>query len=348
MQQFIIYKAEFEDCSVAFPIMYVLNKQYVLIGPEIKKGIQPAISYADFEKFTKAIVGGVECERCIDIWEVLNDNFYFSNVDVDLKKIMSLYFAVARYTGNLDTTPEPIYPLLSNDKYNFESMFVAKCIDLDLSTVDLSQSRDEYFSALANSSNPCKIITEKDFSAACLVSRFDPTIVSKVGVLPDTLENFVKRVELNAKVYGFIHGKPHIGHVNQAGECIDFGHAFNLREVSRMIEYLKRTLPPHLHEKAIEKAKIHDVDVGAACTLLEIFQFIDGLDKTEKILEMQKWILDVLTDYFINCDESIFTYLKNSTFVFEGGFEPEFGLPQQWKPMKEQFPTFYFLEKFFK
>ena len=52
----VIYHAETDDCSVSFPIMYIMNNEYVLIGPEFKVGIQPAISYKDFLEGQKTFV----------------------------------------------------------------------------------------------------------------------------------------------------------------------------------------------------------------------------------------------------------------------------------------------------
>lgn len=344
MNQFVIYRAEYDNCAVMFPIIYIINKQFVLIGPEFKKGIQPAITYKEFNKRIDKIEGG-KCEfedidgKCLDLWEALNDNFYFSNIDLSIKKILSVYFSIARQTDTLDLIPSPILGLMDHENSGFDQLYVAKCIDVDLSKVVLSDSRDVYFSSLTG--NPNVIVTEKDFSFSCLISKYEPGVLSKTKIKKDTLKKFVLNVELCAKVYGFIHGKPHVGHVTQDGQYIDYGHAFNLREKDRVIEYIKRVFPKTLQDKAIERAKIHDVDVGVLCTLTEISQFLISVsDPIERKKEMLEWIIKVLNEYFER-DESIFTYLKNSNFVF-GGYIPEFGLPEPFVQIKEEFPTYYF------
>lgn len=325
MHEFVIYKEDYDDCSASFPIMFIMAKQYVLIGPEYKKGVQLAVSYADF----------VKCKSPNRL--VKNPNFYFFDVDIPLAKIMSIYFYIARKTNTMDLVPKPLLEFASNDQHDITTFYVAKCIDIDLSQVDIGQSRDVYFSTLAG--NPCRVVTEKDFSSACIISNHEE-VVSRAGPTDDTLKNLVNNIETNAKVHGFLHAKTHIGHVTQQGGFIDYGHAFGLRETSRLIDYIGRLFPPHLKDKAIEKAKIHNIDVAISCTLVDILQYIQGVDNTH---EMQHWIIKTLTGY-LNADESIFTYLRNNEFILGG---MEFGIPEPWVPMKEEFPTYYFARKFF-
>lgn len=354
----IIYSASFDNCSVSFPIMYIINDQYVLIGPEYKVGIQAAISYKDYLQIvsnyvapkTKSCKPG---DRCLDPWSALDDNFYFSNIDTPLKCVMSIYFWVATKTNCLGAVPEPLRMLASSDKYNCE-LYIAKMISINLSKVDLTKSRDVYFSTLGG--NPYQIVTEKNFSAACFISKYVPNLISTAGITDfnKTLSVVVNKIEHFAKQYNFLHGKTHIGHVSQDGTFIDFGQSFGLREVDMMLPYLKKLIPEDLYILAEKKAKIYDVDVGAACTLLEIYRFIDSIHTNTnpdfieyhpKISLMKKWIIKVFRGY-IMADESIFTYLRNNTFLFEGGCEPMFSDLPSYEPIKELFPTHYFSQKF--
>jgi hypothetical protein len=331
--------------------MFIINREYVLIGPEFKVGIQPAILYKDYLKITKDYVPQVEeCiqpdMRCIDMWEALNDNFYFSNVEESLKSIMSIYFWVAEKTNSINLVPEPLLGLASQADYKCD-IFMAKMISVDLSKVDLSKSRDVYFSSLDGF--PYKIVVEKDFSASCFISQYVPNLISKVGLddFKYTLKLVVQHIEKLASQYNFLHGKTHIGHVTQDGKFIDYGDSFGLREVNLLCEYMKGILPPSLYELASKKAKLYDVDVSAACTLLEIYRFIDSVKEYDELIpDMKKWIIKVLTKYF-KSEESIFTLMKEDDFGFDGGCEPSFGELPLYAPIKDKFPTHYFIKKFF-
>lgn len=389
----VIYRAESENCSVSFPIMLIVNNQYVLCGPEFKKGIQACISYEDYLKVKSTWVAqddsffggtnkyatsdifvdsainddisrgcsssdgtpGAITSRCIDMWEALKDNFYFMDVDEPLKFIMYLYFWLAENTNNLLMVPDPISPLMTFSKMNISTIYVAKEVGIDRSKVDLSMSRDVYFSTLAG--DPCKIVTNKNFSSACLVSNYIPNMIYRVGIIDfdKTLISLIKNIEYYAQNHGFIHGKTHIGHVSQSGKLIDFGESFGFREPQLLDIYLRKMLPSHLVTKACEKAKIQNVDMTAACTLLEIYRFIDSIHNSkqhgftryyDKIIRMKTWIIDTLTEY-LNADESIFTMLAHSIISFEGAGELKFGLPPMYTPIKEKFPTYYFMKQFY-
>jgi len=345
----IIYHAEFDDCSVSFPIMFIINNEYVLIGPEFKVGIQLAISYKDYLQIIKNYVEPKKDDciqpdmRCIDMWEALKDNFYFSNIDDSLRAVMSIYFWVTNKTDSLPLVPEPLLGLASQDTYKCE-IYMAKMISVDLSKVDLSKSRDVYFSTLAG--NPYKIVVEKDFTASCFISRYMP-VISKVGLedFDRTLKLVVQSIEKFASQYNFLHGKTHIGHVTPDGEFIDFGDSFGFREVNLLCDYMKGILPPELYKLAEAKAKIHDVDVAAACTLLEIYRFIDSTNEV-CAKDMKRWIIKVLHKYFKG-DESIFTLMKVDDFGFDGACEPVFGDLPSYSPISEKFPTYYFMKKFY-
>lgn len=355
----VIYRAEDASCSVSFPIMFVLDKKYVLIGPEFKKGVQACIPYSEYLDMRDRFTGGKcgEGTRCLDMWDALKDNFYFFDVDEPLKFVMYMYFWVAEQTKNLSMIPAPILGLLTlRNEAKISQIYISKIIGIDLSKVDLSQSRDVYFSTLAYPTNPCRIVTERDFSAACLVNKYVPNMIYQVGLVnfKKTLVAFVNTVERLAKEYGFLHGKTHIGHVNQDGTLIDFGEAFGLRELTLLKAYMKKIMPPEMYAKAVKKAEVQVVDVSAACTLLEIYRFIDSIHNYDKhefstyysqIAKMKKWIIDTLDGYF-DADESIFTYMARDNIVFDGGYEPKFGLPPSYAPIKENFPTYYFTAMF--
>ena len=346
----IIYHATFDDCSVSFPIMFIINNEYVLIGPEFKMGIQPAIHYKDYLSFIKSYIPPKKDDcigedmRCIDMWEALKDNFYFSNIDDDIRAVMSIYFWVAEQTNSIHMVPDPLLGLASSDKYKCP-LFVAKMISIDLSKVDLSKSRDVYFSTLGG--NPYKIVVEKDFSASCFISEYMPNLISKVGIkdFKHTLKLVVERIEELATKYNFLHGKTHVGHVTQDGKFIDFGDAFGFREVNFLCDYMKGLLPPELYKLAEAKAKLYDVDVAAACTLLEIYRFLDSCDPVT-VVSPKMWIIKVLTKYF-KTDDSIFAMMQEGDFGFDGGCEPMFGDLPTYTHMNEKFPTHYFMKRFF-
>lgn len=349
----IIYNASFDDCSVSFPIMFIINREFVLIGPEFKKGVQPAISYKDYlQVIENHVEPNKKCDdfKCLDMWDALKENFYFYDIDPPLKAVMSLYFWVADKTNSLSCIPEPIKPLMTSlEKYNYD-LYVAKFITADLSKVDISKSRDVYFSTLAG--NPSRIVHEKDFSASCFISKYTSGVISKVGIVnfDKTVKKVIKNIEKFAKFYNFLHGKTHIGHVTQDGNFIDFGDSFGMRELPFLLEYLDSCLSIDLVKKAKEKAQIHDIDVAAACTLMEVYRFLDSmhtqnfLEHKNKIAEIKKWIIKVLTKYF-NSDVSIFTMLREDSFVFDGGCE--FGDLPPYQTINEQFPTYYLMKKFF-
>lgn len=347
----IIYHATFDDCSVSFPIMFIINNEYVLIGPEFKVGIQPAILYKDFLQIIKGYTRETPDEciepdmRCIDMWVALKDNFYFLNNDYELRAIMSIYFWVADATGSISLVPAPLLGLASVDKYDCK-LFMAKMISINLAKVDLSKSRDVYFSTLGG--NPYKIVVEKDFSASCFISDYMHNIIAKTQsemYSEKVIKLVVNRIDEYASQYNFLHGKVHVGHVTQDGKFIDFGDSFGFREVDLLCNYMKGILPEKLYEAASKKAKIYTVDVAAACTLLEIYRFIDSLGDS-RVNDMKKWIIKVLTKYFNN-DESIFAMMEENDFGFDGGCEPKFGDLPTYTPMKEKFPTYYFLKRFF-
>lgn len=342
----IVYRAEDENCSVSFPIMVVIN-DYVIIGPEFKPGIQAAVLYSEFKQF----VGGNE--KCLDIFQALKPNFITFDVQESLEYVLAVYGWMANYTKTQNLIPAPVFPVVNFDKeFKFSKVFVSKFISADLSKVDLSQSRNTYFSTLAGTE--CKIITEKDFSTNCFMMDYVKVIdydeIFTLEEFKDVLKNIVLKIETLAKEYNFIHGNLHIGHVSKDAKMIDFDSSIDRLESTLLDEYLKKRLPRTLYPLAADKVKYQPIDMWAASTLMEIYTFLDSIhtDKKHKsfgqfhhlIISMKTWIIDTMTEY-LESDISIFTMLKKKDFF--GGCETKFGLPSMYTTINEEFPTHHFL-----
>lgn len=320
--------------------------QYVIIGPELSSGIQPAITRAAFKSM-------VQPDKLLDPNDEIRSVFK-STFAEPIELILCVYFCIADYCDALHLVPAPLSTYAQYfHAQKIENVFIAKYIHHDLSKVDISKSRDVFYARLAGIQTKI-IIENKD---GCLLSPYQRDIIIHAGIedFDATLQAVAERILEFAKEYGFIHGKCHVGHVAQSGAFIDFGDAFSFREPEPLAAYLQKYLPPHLRALALEKAAIHNTDMVAMCTLLEMYCFLDSiigctaihpefLLYAPRINAMKKWLIDAVTEY-LAADISIFTFFRQRDPQIIGGFEAKFGLPPAYEKIHERFPIEYFIDE---
>jgi hypothetical protein len=223
---------------------------------------------------------------------------------------------------------------------------------------DSTRVREWYFTRLSMQHDFSELIIDPK-SGVILVTSFIPGIL-KYYVIKDSdqFNNLIKvlaeTIERNTKYLNFLHGSTHIGHISVDGKMIDFGESFNIYDSAMMERYIEKYVPQSLKKKALKKYKIQQIDVGAACTLVEFHTFFQSILANiqkcpsltrfkKEVLEMDSWIVNTLTEYFSDLDLSIFTMIKKNDFkaVF-GGFD----IPPDPSEINEKFPTQFFLEEF--
>lgn len=347
----IYYQATDETCSVTFPIVTVIDKKYVLIGPEFKHGVVCCMKYSDFDKLLSSprVKGG--SNKCFDVAAALRENFmYIGGLTSDhLTRVLAIYFGVAKKCNIFNLVPNVLLGLLSDhDKLPGIDMYVAKILESQNKSVE--HIREVYFTKL----NPDLYKDIIFGSSEMMITQFIPGII-KFNPVPNEeifksmMVNLVRTIEHNAKYLNFIHGTPHIGHVNLDGILIDFGHSFNFYDSDMVEWYIKKYIPKSMKPKVGEKYKIQQLDVVCAFTLVEIMIFIDSMMELGRfknlLIPMKEWILETLGRYFDE-DVSIFTMLKQDDFsnIFTGG--DSFQIPPEHSKIDEKFPTTYFLEAF--
>lgn len=355
----IIYSAEFDGCSVTIPIVTVVQDKYALIGPEYKKGVVNCIKYEDFQPpVAEHKPGKYSCnDRCLDLYVALKDNFqYFGELtDAHLLGCLAIYVWIAKKTGIQHLIPDVLLGLIEVvADFGDIPIFVAKYLDDPAPSV--TKIREWYFVQLGMQANTKDLLIDADVGKI-LVAEYVPgiiryTVIKDQDQFDKMLVALVNSIESNTKFLNFIHGSMHIGHVSVEGKLIDFGKSFNIFDKESMKEYLTKHAPSK--KKAIEKYNVQQIDVGCACTLIELKLFlqsiVDGVQKCPSLVrfkpktqEMIAWISEILQEYFDDFELSIFTMIKQKDYaVLFGGFDA----PPDPAPINEKFPTQFFLEEF--
>lgn len=354
----IIYKA---DCNFSVQIAVIIDKKYVMIGPEYKPGISNCVKYDDFHPpILSHKPKNYSCgQRCLDMYEALKPNFeYYGDLnETHLLGCLSMYVWIAKKCKIEHLIPNVLLGLIEMviDFGDIE-IYVAKV--LQEKTKKISEIREWYFTQLSMQHKHSELIIDPK-SGIILVTCFIPGIL-KYYMIKDLdqfntmIRNLAETIEKNTKYFNFLHGSTHIGHISVDGKMIDFGESFNIYEKPMMEQYIEKYVPQNMKKKAAKKYKIQQIDVAAALTLVEIHTFfrsiLDNIQKCpnltrfkKEVLEMDNWILELLTEYFADEDLSIFTMIRKSNYsALFGGFE----IPQDPSPINEKFPTEYFLEEF--
>lgn len=353
----IIYKV---GCEFSCPIVTVIDKKYVMIGPEYKKGISNCIKYDDFHpKIVKHQPKNYACtDRCLDLYETLKDNFeYYGDLTEEhLLGCLAIYIGIAEKCNIKHLIPNVLLGLIEiKTKLDNIDIYVAKVLDEKVQ--DSAKIREWYFTQLSMQYEHLDLIIGPT-TGIIMVTSFIPDIL-KYCIIKDEdqfksmIVNLTNTIEKNTKYLNFLHGSTHLGHISVDGKMIDFGESFNIYDANMMKNYIEKYLPQNLKKKALNKYKIQQLDVGCSCTLVELHIFFDSILKgiqkypslsrfKKNVTEMNNWILETLENYFDDDNLSIFTITRNSYKALFGGFD----IPPEPSPINEKFPTQYFLEEF--
>jgi hypothetical protein len=350
-------------------VLAVEFDSFLAIGPEFKIGVRMCVRRSDFENYKLPI------------------GITYEGIDPELVKYVALYGQICKFHSQSPSDPEVAriaFLLASLPKLQIP-LYVAKWIWRNgegRAEPQLSQSRELYYSTLCQYTEDLNTSIQIRNTGIQVQPRADlPRILRCAvgayfvspyvsGILKHNdiwtedeffgvLARVIERVEVLAKDFNFIHGHLILAHVSKDGQFIDFGHSFSFRDNIALLDgYLKKNLPKSLYAVASEKAKIHQIDITISCTLLDIWIFLDSIDKDrihksfvqfrQKVIMIKDWIMSKLEDYY-NSDVSIFEYFRTSTIVFggcDGDSQAQFGLPPMYSRIEETFPTRYLYDAF--
>ena len=357
----IIYSASSGDCSVSIPIVTIVDKKYVITGPEYKKGISGCVKFEDFDPpILEHEPKKYSCNsRCLDLYEALKDNFqYYGDLNEShLLGCLALYVWVAKKCEIKHLIPDVLIGLVEvSVDFGDIPVYVAKFLNDPAQKVE--KIREWYFVQLGMQADFKDLVVDPDVGKI-LITSYIPDIIKYSMIKSDEQFNklvvaLAQTIEHNAKMLNFLHGNVHIGHVTIDGKLIDFGDSFVFYDKEYAHAYLEKYIP-NKKKKALSKYKVQDIDVGAACTLVELRNFFQSIiDNSQKIpnlarfkkasLEYSAWITEMLDKYFDDFELSIFTMVRTTDefAIMFGGFD----VPPEPSEIPGKFPTQFFLEEF--